>query len=29
MNTEKFVGITLIDGLSMKEEKIMDLIKNH
>lgn len=26
MSSEKFVGITLIDGLSMKEEKIMDLI---
>lgn len=28
MDTKKFVGITLIDGLSMKEEKIMDLIGN-
>lgn len=28
MDTAKYVGITLIDGLSMKEEKIMDLIGN-
>ncbi len=28
MDTTKYVGITLIDGLSMKEEKIMDLIGN-
>jgi hypothetical protein len=26
MDTEKFVGVSLIDGISMKEEKIMDLI---
>lgn len=26
MDTEKFVGLSLIDGISMKEEKIMDLI---
>lgn len=28
MDTKKFVGITLIDGLSKKEEKIMDVIGN-
>ncbi|MBP2032021.1 hypothetical protein J2Z42_000686 [Clostridium algifaecis] len=28
MNTTKFVGIILIDGVSKKEEKIMDLIGN-
>jgi hypothetical protein len=28
MDPSKFVGIVLIDGLSMKEEKIMDLIGN-
>lgn len=28
MDTTKFVGMTLIDGLSTKEEKIMDLIGN-
>lgn len=28
MDTKKFVGITLIDGISMMEEKIMDLIGN-
>lgn len=28
MDTTKYVGITLIDGLSTKEEKIMDLIGN-
>ena len=28
MDTTKFVGIVLIDGVSMKEEKIMDLIGN-
>ena len=26
MDTDKFVGLSLIDGMSMKEEKIMDLI---
>lgn len=28
MDTTKYVGIALVDGLSMKEEKIMDLIGN-
>jgi hypothetical protein len=28
MDTTKYVGITLVDGLSMKEENIMDLIGN-
>lgn len=28
MNSEKYIGMTLIDGLSMKEEKVMDLIGN-
>jgi hypothetical protein len=28
MDSEKYVGITLIDGLIMKEEKVMDLIGN-
>lgn len=28
MDATKFVGITLIDGLSMQEEKLMDLIGN-
>lgn len=28
MDTTKFIGMSLIDGISMKEEKIMDLIGN-
>ncbi|EKQ56934.1 FIST N-terminal domain-containing protein [Clostridium sp. LS] len=28
MDTKKYIGMTLTDGLSMKEEKIMDLIGN-
>ena len=28
MDTEKYVGVILIDGISMKEEKVMDLIGN-
>jgi len=28
MDSTKFIGMTLIDGISMKEEKIMDLIGN-